>query len=130
MSFVSEIASLQFTVQKLLSPISGIATTTDYDEIGRPIHIRAEGQELSPEEYFAYDGNGSVARRRRQQGVRQIEERYEYDLIGRLTKSSLFDGATAVESTTTDYFVTAPNAITTHLPGGGTISNTLDALAA
>ncbi|MGH9423436.1 MAG: DUF6531 domain-containing protein, partial [Thermoanaerobaculia bacterium] len=43
----------------------GVTTTTDYDELGRPIHIRMSGNELAPEEYFAYDGNGRLARHRR-----------------------------------------------------------------
>lgn len=94
--------------------------------MGRPIHTRSAGKELSPEEWFGYDPNGRLARNKRLQGSKQIEQRYEYDLLGRLTKQSLFDGTTEVESTSTDHVVTTPNAITTHLPGGGTI--TIDAL--
>ena len=105
-----------------------VVTTTDYDEVGRPIHIRASGKELTPEEWFAYDRNGRVARHKRKQSDKQIEQRFEYDLIGRVTKQSLFDGGTEVESTTTDYFVETPNAITTHLPGGGTVTETIDPL--
>jgi hypothetical protein len=43
-----------------------VDTTTDYDEIGRPIHIRSTGKELAPEEWFAYDANGRRARDKRQ----------------------------------------------------------------
>jgi RHS repeat-associated protein len=106
----------------------GVVSTIDYDETGRPIHIQSAGKELTPEEWFAYDKNGRVARHKRKQGDKQIEQRFEYDLAGRLTKQSLFDSATEAESTTTDYFVERPNAITTHLPGGATITDTIDAL--
>jgi len=55
-------------------------------------------------------------------------EQYEYDLLGRTTKQSVFDGTTEIESTKTDYFITAANAITTILPGGGEVTRTIDAL--
>ncbi|MEA2163766.1 MAG: hypothetical protein QOK37_1893 [Thermoanaerobaculia bacterium] len=109
-----------------------VTNTTDYDEMGRPIHVRSEGKELSPEEWFAYDGSGRLVRHRHQQtsasGAKLVEERYEYDLADRTTKRSIFDGDTEIESTTTDYFVANANTITMRLPGGGTISNTIDSL--
>jgi RHS repeat-associated protein len=110
----------------------GVTTTTDYDEVGRPIHIRSTGKELAPEEWFAYDKNGRVARHKRLQtsdsGSKSIEERYDYDLLGRMTRQSIYDGATQIESTATDYFITSPTAITTLLPGGGVITRTIDSL--
>jgi hypothetical protein len=57
-----------------------------------------------------------------------VEERYEYDLLGRVTKRSVYYGTTEVESTSTDYFVTAANAITTRLTGDAVITNTVDGL--
>jgi len=54
-----------------------------------------------------------------------VEERYEYDLLGRTTKQSIFDGSTEVESKT-DYFVTTANAITTTLPGCGVVIRAVD----
>jgi RHS repeat-associated protein len=105
----------------------GVTITTDYDEVGRPIHIQSSGKELSPEEWFAYDGNGRLARHMRTQGTKHVEDRFEYDLLGRTVKQSIVDGASET-ATTTDYFLTTPNAITTHLPGGGTITATVDAL--
>jgi len=111
----------------------GVETTTDDDELGRPVHIRSRGKDdLAPEEWFAYDANGRLARHRHQQtsltGVKLVEERFEYDVADRMTKRSIYDGDTEVESATTDYFVADPNAIKTNLPGGGTITNTIDGL--
>jgi YD repeat-containing protein len=106
----------------------GVDSTTDSDELGRPIHTKSSGNDLAPEEWFGYDANGRLARHRHLQGAKIVEDRYEYDLADRLTKRSIYDGETEIESTKTDYFVAQANTINTYLPGGGTIANTIDNL--
>jgi RHS repeat-associated protein len=107
----------------------GVATTTEYDEMGRPIHAKASGNDdLAPEEWFAYDRNGRLAGHRHTQGGKRIEERFEYDLVGRTTKRSILDGSSEVEATRMEYFIADRDQITTHLPGGATKTDTIDAL--
>jgi YD repeat-containing protein len=107
----------------------GVNTSTESDELGRPIHTTTSGtDDLSPEERFGYDGNGRLVRHAHKQGAKVVEEGYEYDVVDRVTRRTIYDGVTEVESTHTDYFVAQTNAITTTLPGGGTIKNTIDTL--
>ena len=60
-----------------------VTTTTDYDEIGRPLRVRSSGKDgPAPEEWFAYDRNGRLVRHRHQltsaSGTKLVEEMGQY----------------------------------------------------
>jgi RHS repeat-associated protein len=108
----------------------GVMTITDVDAWNRPIEIATFklGDPLTMRERYAYDATGRLASVMRKQGSDEVTTLFEYDAMGRRTKT-IVDRIATVGSMTTSiaYDLANRRIITTH-PGGATTTRDLDRL--
>ncbi len=110
-----------------------VTTTTDLDAWDRATHVVVSGPNLTTDETYTYDANGRVRTYVRKQGDKTVTTTYDYDVLGRLTSTSVdnvdVDGALATVTTTTKYDLGATTpTITRTLPKGAVVTEELDGL--
>ncbi|HEX9161477.1 MAG TPA: Ig-like domain-containing protein, partial [Thermoanaerobaculia bacterium] len=109
----------------------GIRTTTEYDELHRPIHVTTSGPQLDTDERFTYDASGRLVKHDEHKGADIITTKYEYDAMGRQKSVSRdhvdVGGSSTTVTTKFDYDLANRKLITT-LPAGATTTRELDGL--
>ncbi len=108
----------------------GVVTTTDSDPWQRPMHMHVErpGDPLVLDQTFEYDDAGRLTRTSEKKGPGEVVTSFTYDLMGRRTSTTTNGIATVGSITTTTAYNLAARTVTTTHAGGAVTTTELDPL--